>query len=150
MNSPTPGPACTPRAIAAPNPANASRPRRAAIRSACCLASTRAGAPDRSFTSAVSAATATTAAAATTAATVAVTARRALLTLARRRVLRPLDQLLGLDEVAVLVLGDELQADPAAVLVHLLHDHVEHVSARDHVLDVGDAAGADVGNVQQA
>ena len=70
--------------------------------------------------------------------------------LAGRSVLRPLDQLLGLDERAVLVLGHELEADPAALLVDLLHDHVEHVAAVDHVLDVADAAGADVGDVQQA
>src|SRR6476619_7173146 len=136
--------------IAAAMPAAASTPRRAAIRSACCLASTRAGAPDRSFLLAVSTAATATAAAAATATAIAVTTRRALLTLARRRVLRPLDQLLGLDEVAVLVLGDELEADPATVLVHLLHDHVERVATRDHVLDAGDAPAPDVGDVQQA
>src|SRR6478672_12231487 len=138
--------------IAATMPAAAIAPRRAAIRSACCLASTRAGAPDRSFLLAVStAATATAAAAAAATATaIAVTARRALLTLARRRVLRPLEQLLGLERVAVLVLGHELEADPATVLVHLLHDHVERVATGDHVLDVGDAPGADVGDVQQS
>src|SRR6476646_3968118 len=135
--------------IAAAMPAAASTPRRAAIRSACCLASTRAGAPDRSFLLAVSTAATATAAAAATATAIAVTARRALLTLARRRVLRPFDQLLGLDEVAVLVLGDKLEADPAPVLVHLLHDHVERVATGDHVLDVRDAPGADVGDVQQ-
>ena len=51
---------------------------------------------------------------------------------------------------AVLVLLDELQADPAACLVDLLHEHVEHVAARDHVLDVVHAAGADVRDVEQA
>ena len=45
--------------------------------------------------------------------------------LARRGVLRPLDQLLGPDRVAVLVLRDQLEADPAARLVDLLHDDVE-------------------------
>ena len=45
--------------------------------------------------------------------------------LARRGVLRPLDQLLGRDEPAVLVLRDELEADPAALLVDLLDDDVE-------------------------
>ncbi len=43
----------------------------------------------------------------------------------------------------------ELQPDPAACLVDLLHEHVEHVAALDHVLDVVDAAGADVRDVQQ-
>ena len=36
------------------------------------------------------------------------------------------------------------------VLVDLLDDHVEHVAALDHVLDVADAARADVRDVQQA
>ena len=44
----------------------------------------------------------------------------------------------------------ELEADPAARLVDLLHDDVEHVAARDHVLDVADAAGPDVRDVEQA
>ena len=48
------------------------------------------------------------------------------------------------------MLRDELEADPAALLVDLLDDHVEHVAAGDHVLDVGDATGADVRDVQQA
>ena len=39
------------------------------------------------------------------------------------------------------MLRDELEPDPAALLVDLLHDHVEHVAARDHVLDVADPAG---------
>src|SRR5206468_8774845 len=55
----------------------------------------------------------------------AVTARPFLRPLARRRVLRPLDQLLRRDRVAVLVLQDQLQADAPARLVDLLHDHVE-------------------------
>src|SRR5205807_553229 len=76
-------------------------------------------------------------------------ARAVLLGWPRRSVLRPLDQLLGLDHVAVLVLGDELEADPATVLVDFLHEHVQHVAARDHVLDVADATWADVGDVQQ-
>src|SRR4029450_7368694 len=68
----------------------------------------------------------------------------------RRGVLGALDQLFGLNERAVLVLGDQLQADPAAVLVDLLDDHVHDVAAGHHVLDVTDAAGADVGDVEQA
>src|SRR4051794_10259882 len=64
--------------------------------------------------------------------------------LARRGVLRPLDELLGRDEAAVLVLLHELQPDAAACLVNLLHEDVEHVAALDHVLDVVDTAGADV------
>ncbi|HXF98601.1 MAG TPA: hypothetical protein VNJ46_08325, partial [Gaiellaceae bacterium] len=47
------------------------------------------------------------------------------------------------------MLRDELEADPAALLVDLLDDHVEHVAPRDHVLDVRDAARADVRDVQQ-
>src|SRR5690242_16614730 len=78
----------------------------------------------------------------------AVTAR--LLRRTRRGVLRPLDQLLGLDEAAVLVLRDELQADPAAGLVDLLHDDVDDVAAAHHVLDVGDTARADVRDVEQS
>src|SRR5215213_7422502 len=75
------------------------------------------------------------AAVAAAAAAVAVAARPLLLRGPRRRVLRPLDQLLRLDEAAVLVLVDELEADPAACLVHLLHDHVDDVAAGHHVLD---------------
>src|SRR3954454_25102303 len=52
----------------------------------------------------------------------------------RRRGPCPLDQLLWVGEAAVLVLGDELQADAAAGLVDLLHDHVHDVPARHHVL----------------
>ena len=58
---------------------------------------------------------------------VTVVARRARL--ARRGVLRPLDERLGRDQRAVLVLGDELQADPAPLpeedpaLVHGSLDH---------------------------
>src|SRR5436305_8843429 len=87
-------------------------------------------------------------AAASTAATIA--ARALFLALPRRGVLRPLDQLLRLDERAVLVLRDQLQADPATRLVDLLDEHVEHVAAVDHVLDVADAARADVRDVEQA
>src|ERR671930_615437 len=57
-------------------------------------------------------------AAASTAAAVA--ARALFLALPRRGVLRPLDQLLRLDEQPVLVLRDQLQPDPAARLVDLL------------------------------
>src|SRR5262249_668810 len=92
---------------------------------------------------------AATAAAPSTAAAIAVT-RRTLLALPRRGVLRPLDQLLGLDEPAVLVLRDQLEADSPALLVHLLNDHVEHVAPADHILDVTDPAGADVRHVEQA
>src|SRR5437762_4548268 len=94
-------------------------------------------------------AAATAAVAATPAAPV-VAARPVLLRRTRRRVLRPLDQLLRLDEAAVLVLRDELEADPAARLVHFLDDHVEHVAARDHVLDVADPPRADVRDVEKA
>ena len=73
----------------------------------------------------------------------AVAARTAILAgLARRGVLRPLDELLGADHRLALVLLDELEADAAARLVDLLHDHVEDVAAGDHVLDVVDAARA--------
>src|SRR5215210_4895226 len=89
--------------------------------------------------------------AAAAAAAAAVTAAWTLLALlARRRVLRPLDQLLGRDHCAVLVLGEELEADPAALLVDFLHDDVEHVTAGHHVLDVTDAARPDVRDVEQA
>src|SRR5437868_7428187 len=67
----------------------------------------------------------------------------------RRCVLRPLDQLLRLDEAAVLVLRDQLEADPAARFVHFLDDHVDDVAARHDVLDVSDAARADVRHVQE-
>src|SRR3954454_575074 len=46
----------------------------------------------------------------------------------RRGVLRPLDELLGRDELAVLVLRDELEADAAPCLVDFLHDHVDDVA----------------------
>src|SRR5207253_1692405 len=89
--------------------------------------------------------------AARTAATAAaaVTTRPLLARLARRGILRPLDELLRRDEPAVLVLLDQLQADPATGLVDLLDEHVEDVAALDHVLDVADAPGADVRDVQQ-
>ena len=48
------------------------------------------------------------------------------------------------------MLVDELEADPAPRLVHLLHDHVDDVAARHHVLDVRDSAGTDVRDVEQA
>src|SRR5881392_2318077 len=83
------------------------------------------------------------------AAAVAVTARPLLLRRTRRRVLRPLDQLLRLDEPAVLMLRDELEADPAASLVDLLNDDVHDVAAAHHVLDVRDPARADVRDVQE-
>ena len=51
-----------------------------------------------------------------------------LLALARRGILGALDQLLGLDERAVLVECDELQADASASLVDLLDDDVQDVS----------------------
>src|SRR5438105_10740340 len=88
--------------------------------------------------------------AAATAATAVVPARALLLRGPRRRVLRPLDQLLRLDEVPVLVLRDELEADPAASLVDLLHDDVDDVASRHHVLDVAHAARTHVGDVEQA
>ena len=47
------------------------------------------------------------------------------------------------------MLRDELQPDAAAVLVDLLHEHVDDVAAIHHVLDVSDATGADVRHVQQ-
>ena len=98
---------------------------------------------------ALSASLAARAAAAAAASTVAA-ARAILLRRPRRGVLRPLDQLLRLDERPVLVLRDQLQADPPAGLVDLLDDHVEHVAALDHVLDVADPARADVRDVEQA
>src|SRR4051794_36151319 len=90
------------------------------------------------------------AAAAATTTAVAVATRTVLARLTRWGVLRPLHQLLGRDERAVLVLLHQLQADAAAGLVDLLHQHVENVAALDDVLDVVDAAGADVRHVQQA
>src|SRR5215218_2389800 len=113
-----------------PSPSAAREPRAAgprppAVATALPVATT-AAAP------AAPAATTTTAAAAA----LAVATRGTVLLRTRRSVLGALDQLLGLDEVAVLVLGDQLEADPAALLVHLLDDDVEHVSAPDHVLDV--------------
>src|SRR3954454_9091048 len=88
-------------------------------------------------------------AAATAAATV--TAGTAILArLARRGILRPLDELLRRDHGVAFVLLDELEADAAPRLVHFLHDHVEDVAAGDHVLDVVDAAGAHVRDVEQA
>src|SRR5262245_27969031 len=80
----------------------------------------------------------------------AVAARALLLARARRRVLCTLDQLLRLHQRAVLVLRDQLQTDPAAGLVDLLDDHVEHVAALDHVLDVADPARSDVRDVKQS
>src|SRR5687767_7632868 len=96
---------------------------------------------------AVAAAAATSAAATSAPAPPAVTvaARRPVLAGSLRRVLRPLDQLLGLDERLVLVLRHELEPDPATLLVDLLNDHVQHVAAVDHVLDVPNPARADVG-----
>src|ERR1035437_581736 len=84
------------------------------------------------------------------AATNAITARALRGRRARRGVLRPLDELLRLDELAVLVLRDELEADPATRLVDLLHDDVDDVAAGHHILDVGNAARADVRDVKQA
>src|SRR3954470_8504182 len=89
------------------------------------------------------------AAATASAAAVAAATRPVLFRRARRCVLGPFDQLLGLNQRAILVLGDELQADPAAVLVDLLHLHVDDVAAGHHVLDVADPAWADVGDVEQ-
>src|SRR5438477_12405603 len=96
---------------------------------------------------AIAARPAVTSAATTPAAAVAT--RPLLLALAGRCVLGPLDQLLGADRRAVLVLLDQLEADPAARLVDLLDEHVEDVAALDHVLDVADAAGAHVRDVEQ-
>src|SRR5690242_20793831 len=89
------------------------------------------------------------AAAPAAATTAAIAARPVLLRRTRRRVLRALDQLLGLDEASVLVLRDELEPDPAARLVDLLHDDVDDVAAAHHVLDVRDPARADVRDVQE-
>ena len=79
-----------------------------------------------------------------------VAARPLLALLTRRGVLRPLDELLGHDEPAVLVLRDELEPDASAVLVDLLDDDVDDVAAVHDVLDVSDAARADVRDVEQA
>src|SRR4029453_11080047 len=76
--------------------------------------------------------------------------RRTLRALAWRGVLRPFDQLCGLDERPVLVLRDELETDAATLLVPFLGDYLERVAARDHVLDVPDPAGPDVRDVQEA
>src|SRR5262249_45832245 len=72
-----------------------------------------------------------------------------LLRRARRPVLPPLDQLPGPDAPPRPLPGDQLQADPAAGLVALLDDDVDDVAAGHHVLDVSDAARADVRHVQQ-
>jgi hypothetical protein len=80
----------------------------------------------------------------------AVVVPRTLLAFPRRSRLRALDELLWLNEPTVLVLGDELEADPAASLVDLGHLHVEDVAATDHVFDVGDPAGPHVRDVQKA
>src|SRR5207245_5755823 len=106
--------------------------------------------PPRIFSQTSASRPAVTVAAAAAPPAVAAAARTLVAVLTRRRVLRSLDQLCGLDERPVLVLRNELQADPAALLVELLHDHVEHVAARDHVLDVADPAGAHVRDVEQA
>src|SRR4030088_2120274 len=88
-----------------------------------------------------------TTAAATAAAIV--TARALFLRRPRRSILRPLDELLRLDESAVLVLGDQLEADATTRLVDLLDDDVDDVTSRHHVLDVADAAGTHVRDVEQ-
>src|SRR6266508_851696 len=82
--------------------------------------------------------------------TAALAASRALFALAGRSRLRPLDQHFGLTERAVLVFGDQLEADAAASLVHLEDLDVEDVATRDHVLDVGDAARPHVRDVEEA
>src|SRR5689334_12722625 len=91
---------------------------------------------------------AATAAAPAPAATI-VAARAVLLRRPRRSVLRPLDQLLRLNQTAVLVLRDELEADAAPRLVDLLDDDVDDVTALHDVLDVTDAARAHVRDVEQ-
>src|SRR5262245_26862146 len=84
------------------------------------------------------------------AAAVASAARALLAGRTRRRILCPLDQLLWSDESTVLVLGDELEPDPAALLVDFLDEHVQHVSSIHDVLDVGDTTGTDIRDVKQA
>src|SRR5437868_13101624 len=86
---------------------------------------------------------------ASTAAAAIVAPRALLFRRPRRCVLRPLDQLLRLDEAAVLVLRDQLEADPAARLVHFLDDAVDDVAARHDVLDVSNPARADVRHVEE-
>src|SRR5436190_15079756 len=108
----------------------------------------RAGVRPMGLTPAVGSLAAVAAAASTAPITVA--ARPLFGPLARRRVLRPLDQLLRRHGIAVLVLLDELEADAAARLVDFLNDHVEDVAAVDDVLDVADTTGPDVRDVQQA
>src|SRR3954452_17242361 len=97
---------------------------------------------------ALAARTATAAAAASTAAVVA--SRAVLLRGPRRRILRPLYQLLRRDHPAVLVLVDQLETDTAAGLVDLLDDDVDDVAAGHDVLYVRDAARPDVRDVEQA
>ena len=48
------------------------------------------------------------------------------------------------------MLRDELQPDPATILVDLLHEHIHDVAAVHDVLNVSDAARPDVRDVQQA
>src|SRR3954454_1734450 len=145
------GPPGAPAMRAARRPASASVSRRAPSRSWPRTAGARRGAPSPAVTAwLVARAGAVAAAAASTAAAVAVPARRALLARPVRGVLRPLDQLLGLDDRAVLALRDQLEADPVPLLVDLLDEHVQHVAAGDHVLDVLHTAGAHVRDVQQA
>src|SRR5205814_1757086 len=90
------------------------------------------------------------AAASSAASPLAVSSTAIVLALARRRILRPLDQLFRRHGRPVLVLLDQLQADAAASLVDFLHPHVEDVAALDDVFDVCDATRADVRDVQQA
>src|SRR5262245_61199704 len=85
-----------------------------------------------------------------TASAAAVATGTILLRRTRRGVLRPLDELLGSDHRAVLVLRDELEADPATGLVDLLDDDIDDVAAAHHVFDMRDPARADVRDVEEA
>src|SRR3954463_3028115 len=97
---------------------------------------------------ALAARAATGAAATSTAAVVA--ARAVLLRRPRRRILRPLDQLLRRDHPAVLVLVDQLETDADVSLVDVLDDDRDDIAAGNDDLDVLDAAQTDVRDVEQA
>ncbi len=67
-----------------------------------------------------------------------------------RLFLRLLDKRFGHYQAAVIVLGHEFEPDPAALLVHLLHEHVDNVATVEHILDPVDPSRPDIGDVEQA